>query len=58
MTDWKKIAEARGWQIPEPEMARVTAPLDSLEEAFRPLVKRLTAEVAPATVFRAAEEPE
>jgi hypothetical protein len=50
--DWKKIAEARG--VPE----TATAPLESLERAFRPLVARLAPEVDPAVTFRVAEEPE
>jgi hypothetical protein len=58
MTNWTKIAEARGLELSEAELARVAAPLEAMEVVFRPLIARLGPEVDPAPVFRAAEEPE
>ncbi|HLK63415.1 MAG TPA: hypothetical protein VKU19_08245 [Bryobacteraceae bacterium] len=49
MKDWKAIAKASGLGVPEDELDRVIGPLDTLEEAFRPLVKQLTVDVEPAT---------
>jgi hypothetical protein len=55
--DWSTIAKAAGLGIPESEVERIAGPLQRLEEAFRPLVKGLTPDAEPATVFR-CEEPE
>ena len=41
MKNWKAIAIALDAGIPEADLPRVTAPLDSLETAFRPLVATL-----------------
>jgi hypothetical protein len=49
VTDWKAIAKARGLEVSAEELDRIVGPLGALEEAFRPLVKGLTADVEPAT---------
>ena len=54
MKQWKQISEASGLNIPDIE--RVTPPLDSLEAAFRPLVKAIPHDAEPALIFRAATE--
>jgi hypothetical protein len=58
MKDWKKIAEASGLRIPEPEMSRMAGALDGLESAFRPLAKSIPHDVEPAVIFRISPEPE
>jgi hypothetical protein len=54
MKNWKQMAEAAGLNIPD--MDRITASLDGLEAAFRPLVKKIPHDVEPALIFRAAAE--
>ncbi len=56
MSDWKKIAEARGLELPEAEAARIAAVLEALEDAFRPLAAAIPEDVEPAVTFRAEEE--
>jgi hypothetical protein len=46
--NWKAIAEASGLELPARDVDRITQPLESLEEAFRPLVRNLSPEVEPA----------
>ena len=58
MKDWKTSAKAGGIDIPAAELDRLADSLDSLEEAFRPLVKDLTPELEPATGMRLEEESE
>jgi len=58
MKDWKAVAQARGLDIPAPELDRILPPLDALEEIFRPLVRNLTPDLEPAFAFRAAEDAE
>jgi len=57
MKDWASIAKANGLDIPAKDAARHAAPLNGLEEVFRPLVKTLTPEMEPAVSFRADPEP-
>jgi hypothetical protein len=47
--DWKAIAKASGLEVSADELDRIVGPLDALEEAFRPLVKDLPADLEPAT---------
>jgi hypothetical protein len=56
--DWKTIAVASGLPASAPELDRVVASLEALEEAFRPLVKDLPAEVEPATALHFGEDAE
>lgn len=58
MRDWKALARARGLAVPAADLDRLTAPLDSLEETFRPLIDGLTPGMEPAVTFRASEEEE
>jgi len=53
--NWKAIALAHAPDVPAPAVDRITAPLDALEAAFRPLVKSLGPEAEPATTFRPDE---
>jgi hypothetical protein len=56
--DFRSIAKACGLDVPDRELDRIVAPLESLELAFRPLVQGLKAEHEPATAFCAAEDGE
>jgi hypothetical protein len=58
MKDWKALARARGLAIPAADLDRLTAPLDALEETFRPLVDRLTPGMEPAITFHPSEDEE
>ena len=58
MTDWRRLTQARGINLPEPELARITTVLGALESVFAPLVHELPPETEPAIVFRAAPEEE
>jgi len=51
MKNWKKVAEASELLIPEPDLDRITAPLEALETAFRPLTKTIPDDVEPAVSF-------
>jgi hypothetical protein len=56
MKDWKKIALAYDFQIPEGDFARITPALDSLEKSFRPLVQAMPQDLEPALTFGIAQE--
>ena len=58
MKNWTKIAEALRPEIPAEDRERLGPALEALENAFRPLAGKLTLEVEPAVVFRAAEDAE
>ena len=58
MPDWKALAQARGLAIPAPDLERITAPLDALEETFRPLVHTLTPDQEPLTIVQASGDGE
>jgi len=53
--DWRAIARAGGLEVSERDLERIAGPLETLEEAFRPLAKELKAEDEPATAFHAEE---
>ncbi len=55
MKDWKALAQARDLGIPAAELDRIVAPLQGLEETFRPLARGLTPEMEPATLFSAED---
>jgi hypothetical protein len=56
MKDWILLAKAAGLDIPAQDAGRIAQPLNSLEEAFRPLVSSLAPDMEPAAVFRADED--
>jgi hypothetical protein len=58
MTDWKSLAKARQLNIPEADLDRISAPLDGLEQAFRPLAGAIPHDAEPAVIFRAVEDGE
>jgi hypothetical protein len=55
MKDWTLLAKAAGLDIPAQDAGRIAQPLNSLDEAFRPLVPSLAPDLEPAAVFRADE---
>ncbi len=52
MTDWKRMAEAIGLDVPD----RTLAPLSSLESTFAPLTRELEPDDEPAVIFTPALE--
>jgi len=48
MTDWNAIARARALNIPQDTIDRIAPALDGLEDAFRPLLTKLTHSTEPA----------
>ena len=56
MKDWKAIAKAHGLDLSERDLDRIAPPLDALEDAFRPLVRDLTAGNEPVVVFGVEED--
>ena len=56
MKDWSLLAKAGVLEIPAKDLDRLAQPLKALEEVFRPLVRDLSPDLEPATVFRADEE--
>ena len=56
MKDWKLVAAGQGLRIPEEELARMSAVLDGLEAAFRPLVKTIPPDTEPAVTFACPPE--
>lgn len=55
MKDFRSIAAASGLGIPDRDLDRIVAPLESLERTFRPLVADLKAEDEPAAAFCAED---
>ena len=51
-TNWSALAKARGLELSIRELDRIAAPLQSLEEAFRPLIADLSPDLDPCTTFR------
>ena len=58
MKDLKALALARDLGIPASDFDRIVAPLEALEETFRPLAASLMPEHEPCTIFRAEEDVE
>lgn len=56
MTDWKAMAKAANPEMTDAEIARLAAPLELLEAAFRPLVKNLPPDLEPLLELREEEE--
>jgi hypothetical protein len=51
MRNWKLIAAANRFDIPEDELNAILPVLDAIEAAFRPLVKKIPVETEPAFVL-------
>ncbi len=58
MRDWKITAKAAGLDLPYPELERLVAPLEKLDETFRAAITGLPSLVEPAFVFPAEDEVE
>ena len=57
MKNWKLIAQANEFDIPEAELDRIAPALDALEAAFRPLADNIPLETEPVIVFVPGEQP-
>ncbi|MGC9970357.1 MAG: hypothetical protein ABSE56_07190 [Bryobacteraceae bacterium] len=57
MKNWKLIATASDFDIPEAELERIAPVLDALEAAFRPLVESIPPETEPVIFFRPEDQP-
>jgi hypothetical protein len=58
MTDWKKIAEARSLSIPETELDRIIPVMQNLEQDFRKVNDKISANTDSAALFRCEPEGE
>jgi hypothetical protein len=58
MRDWKAIAKASGIEVDPTRLNRIAETLETLDAAFRPLLKDLTPGVEPATGLRLEEDAE
>ena len=58
MRDWKAIAKASGIEVDPTQLNRIAETLETLDAAFRPLLKDLTPGVEPATGLRLEEDAE
>lgn len=58
MTDWKRVAAARGLEIPQEQLERISPNLKALEESFRPIADRLPDDLPSATVIIVREAGE
>ena len=56
--DWKLLAKALSLDIPDPDIEKITPPLDALEASFRPLAAAIPHEIEPAVVFLCPAEEE
>jgi hypothetical protein len=56
MKDFRLVAAGHGLQIPDEELARMSAVLAALEDAFRPLVGTIPFETEPAVTFTCPPE--
>lgn len=56
--DWKSLAQANGLPLSAKELDAISAPLESLEAAFAPLVRDLPTDLEPALMFRVEAEGE
>lgn len=55
MKDWKAIAQGAGLEATGAELDRIVQALSGLEETLRPLLRELSPELEPDTVFHAGE---
>ena len=58
MKDWKAIAKASGIEVDATQLKRIAETLETLDAAFRPLLKDLTPGAEPATGLRLEEDAE
>ena len=56
MKDWKLVAQAYDLGIPNEELERITPPLDTLEAAFRPLVRTIPLDIEPVVKYDCPRE--
>jgi len=51
MTDWNALAKARGLDIPDDSVKNIAPSMTALDEAFRPLLGKLSPDVEPAIIL-------
>jgi len=56
--NWKAIAQANGFEIPESDWDRIAPALDALESVFRPAVEQLPDDALPIMTFHPEDEAE
>ena len=56
MKNWKLIAEASGFNIPESDIERLIVPLQGLDEAFRKIAVSFPPDTDSAQIFEASPE--
>jgi hypothetical protein len=56
MKDWKSIAIALSLDIPDTDLEKIAPVMDTLEAAFRPLVREIPLETEPAVIFHLPPE--
>ncbi len=54
--NWKMIAAGFDLDIPESDLKKIEPSLESLEKAFRPLLRSLPHETEPAVMFQCQPE--
>jgi hypothetical protein len=52
--DWKRIAQARGLDLPADDIERIVPVLDTLEAAFQPLLAAIPHDLEPAVILSTA----
>jgi len=51
VTDWKTLASARGLQLSDAELTKLTGAMEALEPAYQTLAANLTLDIEPATTL-------
>jgi hypothetical protein len=51
MRNWKQMAVAGRFEIPDEELNQIVPVLEALDASFRPLVKKIPVETEPAFVL-------
>jgi hypothetical protein len=54
--NWTSIAAGLSLDIPESDLEKIQASLDSLDKAFQPLLKTLPHDTEPAVMFQCQPE--
>ena len=54
--NWKLLAAGLNAEIPDSDMEKIQASLDTLDKAFQPLLKNLPHDTEPAVMFQCHTE--
>jgi len=58
MRDWKIMAKASGLDLPYPELERLVAPLEKLDDTFQAAVRGLPSALEPAFLVQTEDDAE